>query len=143
MYYTEKEIEVRYAETDKMGVVYHANYLVWFEVGRTDFIEKAGFKYADMEKDDVISPVLDIQVSYKKSVTYPEKVKVRTWIHSYSKLKTVYAYEIYKENGEIAATGKTTHIVIKKNSEKPLRLDRYYPEWHAKYLELSSYEKKQ
>ncbi|MCE4957148.1 acyl-CoA thioesterase [Macrococcoides caseolyticum] len=136
MYYTEKEIEVRYAETDKMDVVYHANYLVWFEVARTDFIEKAGFRYADMEKDQIISPVLDVAVKYKKSVTYPEKVTVKTWLHSYSKLKTVYAYEVRKENGEIAATGQTTHVVIKKGTDKPLRLDRYYPAWHEKYLSL-------
>lgn len=137
MYYTEKLIEVRYAETDKMGVVYHANYLVWFEVARTDFIAKAGFNYADMEKDEIISPVLDVNVQYKRSVTYPEQVTVKTWIHSYSKLKTVYAYEVIKENGEVAATGQTTHVVLKKGSDRPLRLDRYYPAWHEKYTALA------
>ncbi|UBH09650.1 acyl-CoA thioesterase [Macrococcus armenti] len=137
MYITEKKIDVRYAETDKMGVVYHANYLVWFEVGRTDFIKKAGFNYQSMEDEGLISPVLDVQVKYKQSVTYPESVIVKTWIDHYSKLKTIYAYEVIKEDGSIAATGKTTHVIIKKGSEKPVRLDRYYPEWHAKYLELS------
>ncbi|UOB19543.1 acyl-CoA thioesterase [Macrococcus armenti] len=137
MYITEKKIDVRYAETDKMGVVYHANYLVWFEVGRTDFIKKAGFNYQSMEDEGLISPVLDVQVKYKQSVTYPESVIVKTWIDQYSKLKTIYAYEVIKEDGSIAATGKTTHVIIKKGSEKPVRLDRYYPEWHAKYLELS------
>lgn len=137
MYITEKKIDVRYAETDKMGVVYHANYLVWFEVGRTDFIKKAGFNYQSMEDEGLISPVLDVQVKYKQSVTYPESVIVKTWIDQYSKLKTIYAYEVIKEDGSIAATGKTTHVIIKKGSEKPVRLDRYYPDWHAKYLELS------
>ncbi|UBH12107.1 acyl-CoA thioesterase [Macrococcus armenti] len=137
MYITEKKIDVRYAETDKMGVVYHANYLVWFEVGRTDFIKKAGFNYQSMEDEGLISPVLDVQVKYKQSVTYPESVIVKTWIDQYSKLKTIYAYEVIKEDGSIAATGKTTHVIIKKGSAKPVRLDRYYPDWHAKYLELS------
>ncbi|UBH23381.1 acyl-CoA thioesterase [Macrococcus armenti] len=137
MYITEKKIDVRYAETDKMGVVYHANYLVWFEVGRTDFIKKAGFNYQSMEDEGLISPVLDVQVKYKQSVTYPESVIVKTWIDQYSKLKTIYAYEVIKEDGSIAATGKTTHVIIKKGSEKPVRLDRYYPDWHEKYLELS------
>lgn len=60
-----KEIEVRYAETDQMGVVYHANYLVWMELGRTQIIKDLGFSYAEMEKDGIISPVLDILASYK------------------------------------------------------------------------------
>lgn len=143
LYYTEKEIEVRYVETDKMDVVYHANYLIWFEVARTDFIEKAGFSYADMEKDDLISPVLDVSVKYKRSITYPEKITIKTWIHSYSKLKTVYAYEVIKENGVIAAEGQTTHVVLKKGSDRPIRLDRYYPEWHAKYQEFVAMEEAQ
>lgn len=136
MFITETEIAVRYAETDKMGVVYHANYLIWFEVARTDFIEKAGFSYAEMEEAGVISPVIDITLQYKDSITYPEKVVVKTWIESYSKLRTVYAYEVVKENGSIAATGTTTQIVIKRGTNRPLRLDRFFPEWHEKYTSL-------
>lgn len=138
MHTTEKDIEVRYAETDKMGVVYHANYLIWFEVARTDFIKKAGFNYQAMEDEGLISPVVDVSVQYRKSITYPETITVRTWIERYSKLKTIYAYEIVKTDGIIAATGRTTHVVIKRGSEIPIRLDRYYPEWHEKYIELSS-----
>ena len=136
MYTTEIEIPVRYAETDKMGVVYHANYLIWFEVARTDFIEQAGFSYAEMEEAGIISPVIDVQLSYKNSVTYPEKVTILTWIESYSKLKTVYAYKVLKEDGSIAATGTTTHILMKRGSTRPIRLDRHFPEWHERYLAL-------
>lgn len=136
MFITETEIAVRYAETDKMGVVYHANYLIWFEVARTDFIEQAGFSYAEMEEAGVISPVIDVTLQYKDSITYPEKVKVKTWIESYSKLRTIYAYEVVKENGSIAATGTTTQIVIKRGTNRPLRLDRFFPEWHEKYMSL-------
>ncbi|TDM04185.1 acyl-CoA thioesterase [Macrococcus carouselicus] len=137
MFTTETEIAVRYAETDKMGVVYHANYLIWCEVARTDFIEKAGFSYADMEKEGIISPVLNINLNYRCSVTYPEKVRVRSWIESYSKIRTVYGYKIVKEDGSIAADGTSTHVLIKKGSDRPLRLDRCFPDWHAKYLELN------
>lgn len=64
------EFDVRYAETDQMGVVYHANYLVWMEIGRTKLIEDLGFKYADMEKEGILAPVIDIRASYKRlSVT--------------------------------------------------------------------------
>lgn len=60
-----KEIEVRYAETDQMGVVYHANYIIWMELGRTQFVKDLGFNYAALEEQGVLSPVLDIQASYK------------------------------------------------------------------------------
>src|SRR5699024_11587418 len=62
----ETSIDVRYAETDQMGDVYHANYLIWFEIGRTKLIEQLGFQYADMEKDNIISSFIDVKVHYKK-----------------------------------------------------------------------------
>lgn len=80
MIYSITEIEARYAETDKMGVIYHGNYATWFEVARLDYISKLGFSYADMEKQGIISPVTDLNVNYKKSIFYPEKVKVKTWL---------------------------------------------------------------
>ena len=67
MIYSMTEIEARYQETDKMGVIYHGNYATWFEVARTDYIRKLGFSYADMEKK-VSSHVVDLQVQYKKSI---------------------------------------------------------------------------
>ncbi|MBU5860976.1 acyl-CoA thioesterase, partial [Vibrio cholerae O1] len=75
------------AETDQMGVVYHANYLVWMEVGRTKLIEDLGFRYADMEKDGILSPVIDIQISYKKPARYGETVTVKTWVDAYDGLR--------------------------------------------------------
>ena len=73
MIYSLTEIEARYQETDKMGVIYHGNYATWFEVARTDYIRKLGFSYADMEKTGIISPVTDLNFQYKKSIFYPEK----------------------------------------------------------------------
>ncbi len=69
MIISQKEIEVRYAETDQMGIVYHANYLIWLEIGRAHFIQQLGFQYTDMEKQGIVSPVIDLQISYKKTVT--------------------------------------------------------------------------
>ena len=68
MIYSMIEIEARYQETDKMGVIYHGNYATWFEVARTDYIRKLGFSYADMEKEGIISPVVDLQIKYRKSI---------------------------------------------------------------------------
>ena len=136
MHYTETEINVRYAETDKMDVVYHSNYLIWFEVARTEFIEQVGFSYADMEKAGVISPVVDVKLSYKRSITYPEKIIVKTWIKQYSPIRTVYEYEVIKENRQLAATGETTHVILNRETMRPIRLDRHFKEWHEKYMEL-------
>ncbi len=116
MIYSITEIEARYAETDKMGVIYHGNYATWFEVARLDYISKLGFSYADMEKQGIISPVTDLNVNYKKSIFYPEKVKVKTWVEKYSRLRSVYKYEIFNEKGELATTGSTELICIKEDT---------------------------
>ncbi|MFB6467761.1 acyl-CoA thioesterase [Cytobacillus sp. Hz8] len=127
------DIQVRYAETDQMGVVYHANYLVWMELGRTKIIEELGFNYAELEKDGIISPVIDIQASYKKPVRYGEMAKVKTWIEEYDGLRVTYAYEIFTEDGSIAVEGKSVHICVKKDSFRPIKFKRVYPEWHEAY----------
>ncbi|EVD19227.1 acyl-CoA thioesterase [Staphylococcus aureus] len=113
MIYSITEIEARYAETDKMGVIYHGNYATWFEVARLDYISKLGFSYADMEKQGIISPVTDLNVNYKKSIFYPEK-------------------------GELATTGSTELICIKEDTFKPIRLDRYFPDWHEAYSKVQT-----
>lgn len=128
-----KEVEVRYAETDQMGVVYHANYLVWMELGRTSFIQELGFNYAEMEKDGIISPVLDIQASYKKPLRYGETATVKTWVEEYDGFRTKYGYEILNEQGEIAVLGLSSHVCVKKENFRPISVKRLYPDWHEAY----------
>ena len=141
MIYTLTEIETRYQETDQMGVIYHGNYPTWFEVARTDYIAKLGFSYKAMEDSGVISPVTELNVKYIKSITYPEKVTVKTWVERYSRLRSLYCYEIYNEAGELATTGSTTLTCIRKTDGKPIRLDRTFPEWHAMYKEVAERNK--
>ncbi|MBT2684913.1 thioesterase family protein [Bacillus sp. ISL-37] len=129
-----REIEVRYAETDQMGVVYHANYLVWMELGRTQLIKELGFNYAEMEKDGIISPVLDIQASYKKPLRYGETATIKTWVEEYDGIRSVYKYEIFNGEGELALTGSSKHVCVKKDSFRPISLKRSYPDWHEAYL---------
>ncbi|WP_106497527.1 acyl-CoA thioesterase [Lentibacillus sp. Marseille-P4043] len=126
-------IEVRYQETDQMGVVYHANYLVWFEIGRTKYIESLGLNYADMEGDNVVSPVTDAQISFKKPVRYGEDAVVETWLEKYDGLRTVYGYQIIDEQGNVAVSGTTKHVIVKKDSFRPLSLRKAFPDWHDAY----------
>ncbi|WP_342400323.1 thioesterase family protein [Weizmannia sp. FSL W8-0676] len=133
MFVSETEVKVRYAETDQMGVVYHANYLIWMEVGRTKLIEDLGFRYADMEKDGILSPVIDIQISYKKPARYGETVTVKTWVDAYDGLRVKYGYEIYTETGDLAVAASSTHVCVKKDSFRPVSFRRLYPKWHKAY----------
>lgn len=135
MHKTNTSIEVRYQETDQMGVVYHANYLVWFEIGRTKYIESLGLTYAEMEKSDIVSPVVDAQINFKKPVHYGEKATVETWIASYDGIRTVYGYHIIREDGKIAVSGTTKHVIVHKASFRPLSLRKAFPEWHQAYLQ--------
>lgn len=133
MHIVNTPIEVRYQETDQMGVVYHANYLIWFEIGRTKFIESLGFNYATMESAGIVSPVTDVQVSYKTPVRYgDEDVVVSTWLESYDGIRTTYAYEV-KVKGEVAVTGKTEHVIVKQENFRPVSLRKAFPDWHEAY----------
>ncbi|WP_141432351.1 thioesterase family protein [Bacillus sp. 03113] len=133
MFVSTKEIEVRYAETDQMGVVYHANYLIWMELGRTSLIEDLGFNYAEMEKDGIVSPVLDIQISYKKPVRYGEKALVKTWVEEYDGIRVTYGYEIETFDGQVAVTALSKHVCVKKETFRPIVFKRLYPKWHEAY----------
>ncbi|WLV25884.1 thioesterase family protein [Aciduricibacillus chroicocephali] len=132
MHVVKTPIEVRYQETDQMGVVYHANYLVWFEIARTKFIESLGFSYADMEKEGIVSPVTDIQVSYLKPVKYGDIATVETWLASYDGIRSVYAYNV-KVNDEKFVTGSSEHVIVKKDGFRPVSLRKKFPDWHEAY----------
>lgn len=136
MFISEKEIEVRYAETDQMGVVYHANYLVWLEVGRTAIIKELGYTYAGLEAEGYLSPVIDLSIQYKAAMKYGQTATVRTWIESHGKLRTTYGYEVLHEDGTVAVTATTEHVLVKKENFRPVSLRKVHPEWDAKYTEI-------
>lgn len=126
-------IKVRYQETDQMGVVYHANYLIWFEIGRTAFIEELGFKYNDMEKKGIVSPVIDANLHFKHPIRYGEEAYVKTWIKAYNGIRTTYGYSIVDKDDNTAVSGETQHVIVKKDSFRPLSLKKKFPDWHEAY----------
>lgn len=136
MFVSEKEIEIRYAETDQMGVVYHANYVVWLEVGRAQLLKDLGYTYQGLEDKGYVSPVLDLSIQYKKSLRYGQTATVRTWLKEHNKLRTTYAYEICHEDGSVAATAETLHTLLRKDTFRPVPLSKIDPEWEAKYQEI-------
>ncbi|MCA1009340.1 acyl-CoA thioesterase [Halobacillus halophilus] len=130
----ETPIQVRYQETDMMGVVYHANYLVWFEIGRTAFIEELGFKYSEIEKLGVVSPVIDANISFKHPVRYGDEAVVKTWVDEYDGLRVTYGYEVVHGDGSLAVSGQTKHVIVKKENFRPVSIRRSFPDWHEAYL---------
>ena len=109
----ETHLRVRCAETDQMGVVYHANHFIWFEVGRVELLRQLGFSYKDMEhKDGCFTAVVDARCRYKGPVHYDDEVIVRTYLKHVREKVIRFGYELRKaESGELLAEGETTHIV--------------------------------
>ena len=120
-------IRVRYAETDQMGVVYHANHFIWFEVGRVELLRQFGCTYKDMEReDDCFIAVVDAQCRYKAPVHYDDEVIVRTHLKHVREKVIRFGYELRKaETGELLAEGETTHIVADSRM-KPRALPKKY-----------------
>lgn len=127
------EAVVRYAETDQMGVVYHANYLVWLELGRTALANSLGCDYLAFEQAGIVHPVLEVQVSYKKPLRYGETATIKTWIQQYDGLRVRYGYEITNPHGELCVTGSTQHVCVELKTFKPIALKRRFPAWHEAY----------
>ena len=107
------EIRVRYAETDQMGVAYYANYLVWFEVGRSEFCRERGFCYADLEASGYRLVVTDVNCRYRNAARYDEAITVRTWLKGMNRRMITFGYRILrKEKEEVIAEGETRHLCL-------------------------------
>ncbi|MCM3567727.1 thioesterase family protein [Neobacillus mesonae] len=131
-----RKIQLFYADTDMMGVVYHANYLKFFELGRTGLIEDLGFSYTAMEEDGYFAPVYDVHAIYKKPLRYGDEAFVQTWIEHNDGLKTVYGYSIINGDEEVCVEGTTTHIIVRKDNFRPTAFKKAFPDWFAKYEDI-------
>lgn len=123
----ETKIRVRYAETDQMGVVYHANYAIWFEVGRVELLRQIGFPYRDMEREeDCHIAVVDLRCRYKAPAMYDDEIIVRTQLKNMRESLLHFTYEILRAgDGTLLAEGETTHIVVNKNLERKQLPEKY------------------
>jgi len=129
----ETRLRVRYAETDQMGVVYHSNHLIWFEVGRVELLREMGFSYRDMERDEGrFIAVAEVQCRYKAPVYYDEEVVVRTRLKAVRKSVVVFSYELVRaENRILLAEGETTHVVTDATMNVAALPDRYLTAFRA------------
>jgi acyl-CoA thioester hydrolase len=123
----EPRIRVRYAETDKMGVVYHSNFIVWFEVGRVELLRQIGFSYRDMETyDDCHIAVVDVRCRYKSPAYYDDELIVRTRLKNLRGNLMVFDYDVVRvTDGVTLADGETTHLVVNSKMEKTVLPEKY------------------
>ena len=127
-------VRVRYAETDQMGVVYHANYLVWLEVGRVELLRALGVEYQRMEmEDDCHIVVADAKCRYHASAKYDEVLRIRTRIVESWTRMIKFSYEVIRDaDSKLLATGKTTHVICGSNG-RPKSLPEKYRRVFAKF----------
>jgi len=119
---TTSTVRVRYAETDKMGIVYYANYLIWFEIGRTDWLRATGSTYRSMEEDGIQLPVIEAHCEYRQGARYDDDVEIRTSARKLSPVRVQFDYEaVRRPDGAVLATGHTVHATIDR-SGRPVRM---------------------
>jgi acyl-CoA thioester hydrolase len=121
------QLRVRYAETDQMGVVYHANYIVWMEIGRVEYFRARGIRYRDMERDEgILLVVVEAHCRYHSPARYDEEVTIRTWIEDANARMITFGYEMTDSNTAChLATGETKHVFCGAD-QKPKKLPEKY-----------------
>jgi acyl-CoA thioester hydrolase len=124
----ETRLRVRYAETDQMGVVYHSNHLIWFEVGRVELMREMGFSYRDMEREDGrFIAVAEVKCRYRAPVYYDEEIVIRTRLKNVRESVIVFSYELVRSDSKtLVAEGETTHIVTDSNMKVAELPEKYF-----------------
>jgi len=124
--YNDARVRVRYAETDQMGVVYHANYLVWFEVGRVELLRSLGFDYKQIEADGFAIAVVEATARYKAPAKYDDELLIRTRVKAMSAVIIKFGYEVLRAaDGVVLAEGETTHVVVDRKMKKSRLPEKY------------------
>ena len=132
----ESEVRVRYAETDQMGIVHNANYLVWFEVGRSELCRAKGFSYKEMEEEDALMVVAESYCRYKSPAYYEDIITIRTKVEEIRSRSLRFIYEVHRASDDmLIAEGETLHVVTDRDKKV-----RILPEIYRNRL-LDKYEK--
>lgn len=121
-------LRVRYQETDQMGVVYHANYLNWFEIGRTEWVRDKGLTYQELESKGIYLPVVDLGASYHQPAYYDDVITIYTRIKEFTPIRISFEVNVKRED-TLLASGWTKHVWVGSDF-KPIRLNKKAPEWY-------------
>ncbi|HAI22121.1 MAG TPA: hypothetical protein DCM14_09560 [Clostridiales bacterium UBA8153] len=131
-------LQVRYGETDRMGIVYYANYLTYFEVGRTDFFRSHGLHYAALEDQGLLAPCVEVSCRYLRPARYGQELALATALTAMSGARLVFSYSLtLPGDNSLLATGQTVHAWVDR-SGRPLAVKKHYPEVWSRLQELVS-----
>lgn len=125
---SEIKLIARYAETDRMGIVHHSHYAVWFEAGRTDFLKKAGVSYSSLEAMGFMLPLYEMNCKFKSPAKYEDEILVITKISFLSQVRLHLSYQVINsENSKLLVTGETMHAWTDKTF-KPVNAEKAIPD---------------
>ena len=128
MFKIKTQIRVIYADTDAMGIVYHTNYIKWFEVGRNEYLRELGYPYSRLESEKLWLPVASVECTYKAPARYDDILEITAWMSDLRAASLTMSYEIRQaETGELLVTGNTRHAIT-DDQMKPVRFKSYNPE---------------
>jgi len=128
---SETTLRVRYAETDQMAVVYHSNYIIWFEVGRVELLRQLGFSYLEMEQDGLNLPVVEVKCRYKHPARYDDEILIRTRLSQMRTSLLRFQYELLrKADGRLLAEGESVHVVVGSDMKRSHLTGKYLHAFH-------------
>ena len=117
-----------YYETDQMSIVHHANYIRWMEEARLDFMRQGGLDCMDLEREEIIIPVVDVACKYIQSVHYDEQVRIFVKMTAFNGVRMAFAYRMETEDGRLAASGTSSHCFVDRQTRRPVNLNRRNPQ---------------
>jgi acyl-CoA thioester hydrolase len=140
MYVCETPLTVRYVETDRMGIVHHSVYAVWFEVGRTDFLKKLGFSYSQVESAGINMPLTDLTCQFCGTATYEDEIIIRSFIRKVTVARIEFGYEVMKKGQETPITYGTTTLGFTDRTLKAVNFKKKMPEIYELMLNAAAGE---
>ncbi|MBQ7793411.1 MAG: acyl-CoA thioesterase [Clostridia bacterium] len=130
-------LEVRYAETDMMGIMHHSRYYPWFEVARGDFIKQIGMSYSEMEQMGIMLPLIESGAKYIEGLKYEQKAEVTCSLCELSAARCGFAYTVRRlSDGKITTTGITRHGFVAADTFRPINMKKKYPELYEKLMSI-------
>ncbi len=135
---SEVEFEVRYAETDQMGIVHHANYLIWFELARTRFCAEAGKPYPQIEELGYFMIITQAQQNYRQAAQYGDSVRVICWLDWVASRSLQFGYQVLRDE-QILTSGYTRHLWVKRESRRPCSMPESLRETFLKLADQTAF----
>lgn len=127
----ETKIRVRYKDTDQMGIMHHSNYIVMYEMARTEWLREMGLTYAEIERRGIMSPIIEVQSRYLHPAFYDEVLTVKVFMDEMPSARLIIGSEVYNESGKLINTGRVTLGFMHSDTRRPCRA----PEWFVSALE--------